>query len=312
MGVQLLGRSRSIRIDGHDLHWNELGDGPPVVLLHGLTDSHRTWRRIAHELATHYRLYLVDLPGHGLSGRADADYSLKWHTRLVGDWLDALDLHDVALIGHSFGGGVGQYLLLTHHQRISRLGLVAAGGLGRSVPVGLRLLSLSAAERVIWPWMLRFGTWSALGLVGRHIYEPEEAAWLARANGEAGTVKAVARTARSVIGVTGQRISFFDKAHEIDALPPIRLFWGDRDQIVPIRHAERAVRSLDGAKLVRFEGCGHYPHLERPAELVGALRTFIDEDSQHATLVDPKRGALWRMAQMAQLATRRLARRTVS
>src|SRR5689334_2508018 len=115
--------------------WTELGSGPPVVLLHGLGDSHRTWRRVAPRLAREYRVLMPDLPGHGLSGRPDAPYTLGWYAETIAAWLDALGLERAHVVGHSFGGGVAQWLILDHRARIDRLALVAAGGLGPEVGV---------------------------------------------------------------------------------------------------------------------------------------------------------------------------------
>ena len=136
------GTGSMARIAGVDIHWAEIGSGPPVVLLHGLTDSHRTWRKIAPALARTHRVLMPDLAGHGLSSRPDASYSLDWHASVMGQWLDALDLEQVDLVGHSFGGGVAQWILLERRARIRRLALVASGGLGRDVSTALRLAAL--------------------------------------------------------------------------------------------------------------------------------------------------------------------------
>src|SRR5687767_13260797 len=103
------GRTASIR--GTTLHWVELGDERneterPLVLLHGLYDSHRTWSRVVAQLAERRRVLVLDLPGHGLSERPDASYAIDWYAEIVAAWVDALDLRSIDLVGHSFGGGV--------------------------------------------------------------------------------------------------------------------------------------------------------------------------------------------------------------
>src|SRR4051812_41000341 len=117
---------RITRIAETDIHWVEAGSGPPLVLLHGLTDSHRTWSRVAPTLARNHRVLMPDLAGHGLSSRPDASYSLAWHAKVIGEWLDSLGIEQTDVVGHSFGGGVAQWLLLERRERVRRLGLVAA------------------------------------------------------------------------------------------------------------------------------------------------------------------------------------------
>src|SRR3984957_2894762 len=88
------------------LHWAEVGPGRPLVLLHGLCDSHRTWFPVAPTLARSRRVLMLDLAGCGESSRPDASYTLDWHANLVGAWLEQLGLDEVDLVGHSYGGGV--------------------------------------------------------------------------------------------------------------------------------------------------------------------------------------------------------------
>jgi hypothetical protein len=74
-------------VSGHQLHWMEAGEGPPIVLLHGIFDSHRTWLELAPALARERRVLMLDLPGQGLSARPDENYALHWYAQLVGTWM---------------------------------------------------------------------------------------------------------------------------------------------------------------------------------------------------------------------------------
>src|SRR5262245_58908794 len=130
MALSLIRRSYTT-VDGIGIHVTEMGRGKPLVLLHGLADSHRTWLRIAPMLARTRRVVMPDLAGHGFSERPDASYTLEWHAEIVGKLLSRLKLNDVDLVGHSYGGGVALAMLTRTRPIIRRLGLVAAGGLGR-------------------------------------------------------------------------------------------------------------------------------------------------------------------------------------
>jgi pimeloyl-ACP methyl ester carboxylesterase len=268
-------RHSSVRVEGSDLHWSELGQGRPLVLLHGLCDSHRTWSCVAPLLARARRVLMPDLAGHGLSGRPDASYALEWHARVIGAWLRALCLDDLDLVGHSYGGGVAQWMLLEHRSYIRRLGLVAAGGLGREVGLALRLASIPhLVERLGQPFMAH-GTRIALKAAGG-AYAPDDIAELARINATPGTARAFARSVRDVIDWRGQRRHFLDRIHEIGDLPPIALFWGERDTVIPLAHAIEATSVIKDATLTRFTGCGHFPHRQDPKRFVRALEAFLD------------------------------------
>src|SRR5687767_14533441 len=78
---------KRVRVGEVDLHWAELGRGSPVVLVHGFTRSHRVWLPVARLLAKRHRVYAIDLPGAGASGRPDAPYTLEWHAECLENWM---------------------------------------------------------------------------------------------------------------------------------------------------------------------------------------------------------------------------------
>jgi len=272
-------RMSFVNIEGCRVHWAESGQGPPLVLLHGLCDSHRTWLKVSPTLAQSRRVLMLDLAGHGLSERPDATYALEWHARVVGAWLEKLGLDSVDLVGHSYGGGVALWMMLLEHRerraRIRKLALVAAGGLGRDVCVALRLASLPfVVERFGQPFMAH-GTRLALSSIGG-AYDRDEIARLSSMNATAGTARAFARSVRDVIDWRGQHRHVLDGGSDLAPLPPIALFWGERDPVIPIAHAAATASLLGGAPLTRFAECGHFPHRQKPRDFVHALEAFLN------------------------------------
>jgi pimeloyl-ACP methyl ester carboxylesterase len=268
-------------VEGCRLHWVELGESagkPPLLLLHGLNDCHLTWKGIAPELARGRRVLALDLPGHGLSGRPDASYELRWYARIMARWFAALALGTVDVVGHSFGGGVALVMLLECPERIRRLVLVSSGGLGREIAVGLRLASIPGViERFGQPFM---GPGTRLALKATcDVLSKEEVATLSAMNARRGSARVFARTVRDVIDWRGQRYTFFKRANELGRLPCIGVFWGAKDTIIPASHAQALADCLDGVRLRLFDGCGHYPHHERRDAFVAALRDFVDDPS---------------------------------
>jgi pimeloyl-ACP methyl ester carboxylesterase len=261
-------------IDGVELQWSERGAGSNVLVLHGLSDSERSWWPVMADLGKRYRVFGLDLPGCGLSGRPDASYTLDWQARLVGAWLDRVGVTSCDVVGHSYGGGLAMWLLLHRAAAVRRLALVAPGGLGREVALELRLASLPFfTERLGQPWMGAV-TRLLLSLNG-HSLAAEDRARLLRFNTSPGTARAFARTVRDVIGWRGQTRHFLDRAADVRALPPIRLFWGEKDRIIPIHHGRELAASLENCSMTSFPNAGHFLHWERPHELASALLEYL-------------------------------------
>jgi len=257
------------------LHWTESGQGAPVLFLHGLNDSHRTWREI-WRLLPDRRVLMLDLPGHGQSGRPDAPYTLDWNATQVARFIERLDLRNLDIVGHSYGGGVAQWLLLKCRARIRRLALVSSGGLGREVYPWLRLASvpflIEAFGQGWMPPIARFAMAHATTKDAR-----EEIALLAASLRQPGSARAFSRTVRDVIRWRGQTRNLFDRVGEVAELPPMRLFWGARDTILPISQGVAIADRLENCELVQFEHCGHFIHWEEPQLFAKALRTFLEE-----------------------------------
>lgn len=265
-------------VEGVHLHWAELGERgerTPLVLMHGMADSHLTWRKAAEELAGDRLVLMPDLPGCGLSGRPDASYELEWHAQIIARWLELLGLSSVDVVGHSFGGGVAQMLLLACPERIRRVVLAASGGLGREVGFWLKFATFPHfVERYGQPFMA-FGTRQALGHSSDESDKQDSDA-LSAMNAERGTARAFSRTVRDVINFRGQTRHFLQRAHEVTVFPPIAVLWGERDTLIPIAHGRSFVERAAGAVFTSFPDCGHYLHQERPAEFVQAVREFLD------------------------------------
>ncbi len=286
MNIAVRSHVRFVR-DG-DLHWEEYvvrgaaRERRPVVLLHGLSDSCRTWNRVAPALAQHRRVLALDLPGHGLSARPDAAYDAAYYARTVAAWLEDLRREDPALdafdvVGHSLGGGIAQRLLLESvGARVQRLALVSAGGLGVEVALPLRIAAVTGAIEITGQLLMGVGTRAGIRVLGGD-FDAGERKHLAAVNARAGTARALGRTLKAVVDYRGQREHLLDHAHRMERLPPLRLFWGERDNVIPVAHCEAALRSVDGITVNRFAGAGHYPHREAVREFLPALLSFLDE-----------------------------------
>ena len=269
-------RQESTEVEGVTLHWAELGATsahPPVVLLHGLGDSHLTWRAIAPGLAADRRVLMLDLPGCGYSGRPDTSYTLAWQAHVVAEWLAQLELDPVDIVGHSYGGGIAQMLLLECRPRIRRLALAASGGLGRELNFWLRFAAFPYfVERFGQPFMA-FGTRRS----PRGPERPGDIEELVRMNAMPGTARAFSRTVRDVISFRGQERRADERAHEIASFPPMAVLWGEVDTHIPIAHGRATAERLAGVRFRAFPGCAHFVHHDDPKGFLGELRGFLDD-----------------------------------
>src|SRR5438034_1251094 len=125
---------RELVVDRAATRYRVVGEGAPVVLVHGLSGSWRWWQPVLEPLAERHRVYVLDLPR--LGARLPADELTGW----LGRWLDAAAIESVDLVGHSLGGLIAAELAAEEPQRVRRLALVAPAG----IPCGNNLLSRGA------------------------------------------------------------------------------------------------------------------------------------------------------------------------
>jgi len=91
------------------------------------------------------------------------------------------------------------------------------------------------------------------------------------------SARAFARTVRDIANWRGQRRLFYHRAHEVKQLPPIAVFWGERDRMIPAKHAKELAKWTDGVVLKTFPDCSHYLHHDPPDLFASALRDFLDQ-----------------------------------
>ena len=276
-------RTCSISLHGHRVSYRCGGDGPLLVLIHGITSSSASWEAVLPELAEHFTILAPDLLGHGQSDKPSGDYSLGSHACIVRDLMLALGHESGTVVGHSLGGGIAMQVAYQFPELVGRLVLVSSGGLGREVSVFLRAVTLPGSELVL-PLIASRPVLDAGAVVSRVLGRiglragsdlAEMARGIASLN-DIGARRAFVHTARSVIDPGGQRIDARDRLYLAEAIPSL-LVWGSGDPIIPAAHGRRAHELMPGSTLEVFEGAGHFPHLEDPLRFVRVLRTFVAE-----------------------------------
>jgi pimeloyl-ACP methyl ester carboxylesterase len=281
-----------------------MGEGPPILLIHGITSSSRTWKRVMPRLAETHTVIAPDLLGHGRSAKPQGDYSLGAYASGIRDLLVALEVPRTTVVGHSLGGGVAMQFAYQFPERVGRLVLVSSGGIGRDVNPILRAAALPGAEFVL-PLMfsptLHDAAVKVRGLISRVGLQPN-ADIEGVSEGFASLTEADARrafldTVRSVIDVSGQKVSAADRLYLAGDVPTMVL-WGERDRIIPVSHAHEAHSMMPGSRLEIFEDGGHFPFNDHPERFVAAMRDFMattdeaDLDEEHVRRLLQERGGL--------------------
>jgi 3-oxoadipate enol-lactonase len=246
------------------ISWHEAGRGNPVILIHGLGDDHRAWRKVVGDLMLDHRVILYDLRGHGESGLGQPNGSLA---QLAGDLIalmDAIDLDSATLSGFSLGGTVAMRAAIDHPGRVDALALVATSS---------RVNALAAE------WYTERAEAASTGAEGlramldrdtedvyRHRPDEIPAGLAIRRQstadpaGYANACRAMARLRQESLDPELGRIT-----------APTIVVAAEDDQHCPPRAGEIIVNAIAGSELIVLPDTGHPVPIERPAEVVAAI-----------------------------------------
>ena len=274
---------RHVELHGHRVAYRCTGEGPVVVLVHGITSTSATWERVAPALARHYTVIAPDLMGHGGSAKPRGDYSLGAYASGVRDLLIALGHERATFVGHSLGGGVAMQLAYQFPERCERLVLIDSGGLGADLNVLLRLATLPGAEFVL-PVLASERLLGAGRGVGRFfgrlgLRVRTDIAEMARGHASLGQRDARAafvHTLRTIVDPIGQRVNAGDRLYLAEEVPFL-IVWGQRDSIIPVSHAHAVHARVPSSRLEIFETAGHFPHVDEPQRFIEVLTDFIED-----------------------------------
>jgi pimeloyl-ACP methyl ester carboxylesterase len=275
-------QSRTQTLHGRAVSYLEAGDGPVLLLVHGMGGSFHNWDEVIEPLARAHTVIAPDLPGHGTSEAGSGDYSVGSLAASLRDLLAALGHERATLVGHSLGGGVAMQFSYQFPEMVERLVLVSSGGLGPEVSPVLRAAALPGADAFITATAgvgqrVAPALGRALGAIG--LRPNADVAEVLRGYGsltDPDRRAAFLGTVRAVIDTRGQRVAATDRLYLAEAVPTL-IVWGARDPIIPARHGEDAHDHIPGSRLEVFEGVGHLPQVEAPLRFVLALEAFLAE-----------------------------------
>ncbi|HET8841777.1 MAG TPA: alpha/beta hydrolase [Ktedonobacteraceae bacterium] len=237
---------QTIEANGLPIRYEVAGEGEPVVLVHGLSESTRVWYRNLPELAKRYRIYLIDLPGFGAMRKFRQYFDLKQSGAWLYSWMQALELEKASLVGHSMGGYVSMALAAAHPELIKRLVLVDSIGISFNLPV----------RRLVYP---------ALKAIARTM----PSFWMCIGYD-------YLRAGPSMILNASQQIVALETSDLLSTVQvPTLVIWGEHDDLVPFALGRQLHTQLSGARLFVMPGTNHFCMFERPDEFNRALLGFL-------------------------------------
>lgn len=274
---------RWVIVDGQPVNTIELGSGPAIVFVHGLSGCWANWLEQLPVLARDHRVVAMDLPGFGHSPMPrSGEISIPSYARLLDGLLGELGIDAAAVVGNSMGGLISAELAIAFPQRVERLVLISAAGISTTAnPRAMRALPrLARMERVL----AASSAWMA----------SKSEAVARRARLREATMRAVVRHPdRLPAALMSEQLRGAGKPGFIGALQavldydlrgrlpeiacPTVVVWGDSDLVITVRDAAAFTELIPRSRRVLFEDTGHMAMLERPGAFNPLLEGFLQE-----------------------------------
>lgn len=272
---------RYIKVANLKIRYWALGDqGTVVILIHGLGASADIWKYNVGALAEQHRVYVPDLIGFGGSGKPGPSFSPLDYIRFLDDFMNLLNIERASLIGQSLGGGIVLHYALQFPQKVNKLVLVGSAGLGKEVIWTLRLMSLPlVGELVSYPSRKEVELFFKWAVHNPALVTKDFVDLYYNFFSQPGFQKFLLKIVRSIINVQGAREEFLAPLMKnlSRITQPALIIWGEKDRVLPLKHAYRGRAKLPNAKLRIMEGCGHIPFFERPEEFNKLVLQFLPE-----------------------------------
>jgi pimeloyl-ACP methyl ester carboxylesterase len=250
---------KDINIDGQILHYDVIGEGKPLILMHGWGCNLTTVRSIAATASLTHKVYSLDMPGFGQSPEPPAVWGVDDYTRLVERFIQLEQIVNPVLAGHSFGGRIA-ILLASRSKNVDSLVLIDAAGIKphRSLSYYVKVYTFKMGK-----------LWIKL------IYSKEKAAQrldaLRAKRGSSDYSQSTPKMRAILSRVVNEDLT--------DCLPlikvPALLIWGENDKATPLADAKKMETLIPDAGLVSFAGCGHYSFLDNPIQFRAVLSSFL-------------------------------------
>ncbi|MBW3608026.1 MAG: alpha/beta hydrolase [Actinobacteria bacterium] len=272
---------RWVRVQDRWMNIVDMGSGPPVVFIHGLSGCWQNWLEQLPLFARDHRVIAVDLPGFGQSEMPVEEISISGYADAIDELLGKLEIEEARIVGNSMGGFIGAELAIQYPERVERLVLVAAAGLSiESIRTERKKGIRHRAENVVFFTLGHIASRShqvalrprlrhaLLMLVAAH---PQQlpgplAAQQVLGSGKPGFSDALEAMCRYPLR---------DRLEKIAC--PTLIIWGEKDLLVPVKDAAIFDELIPDSRKIIYEDTGHVSMMERPERFNSDVKAFLDE-----------------------------------
>jgi pimeloyl-ACP methyl ester carboxylesterase len=281
--------SRRVRLDSApfgsiEIHYREVGSGPPLLLVHGLMTSSYSFRYVLEALGAHHKLVIPDLPGAGESGKPDVSYAPRALATCLAEFQRAVGIRGCATIGNSLGGYICMWLALEDPGAFSRLVNIHSPGVPIARLRALHLLFKAPGFRRLVDWLIRRAPerW-----VHRNVHYHDESLKSLEEARTYGAPLATPEGRRAFLHHLEETVSPVDMAELVRVLAvrrergegfpvPLLLVYAEKDPMVPPSVGDALSALLPGVPLVKLADSSHFAHVDSPERLVAAVLPFLE------------------------------------
>ncbi len=261
----------SVYTEGGTIHYEVVGSGPPILLIHGYTQSWDTWHSTMQAFEDRYRLYAIDLWGFGASEKISRDsFKVPDFIDLIPQFMDSLGITSIPIMGHSMGGTTALGVAMKYPERVEKVAVVGSPIIGKSLSLFLKMMAFRPFARIM--------------LLGER--KPLMRAFMRLWSGNVSPEAADQFYNHYVRNMTYSLDSFSESINSLrktDLTPdlhkithPAMGVFGDKDVIVDPDQADVFAKFLPHGKLVMVEGAGHFVMWDKPEIFNRAFIEFME------------------------------------
>jgi len=271
---------QTIKINGHTIFYTVKGTGRPLVLIHGYGAGIWIWEKQIESLSQYYRVYALDLIGHGFSDRPTVPYTPETYIHCLKDFMNGVGIDKATLIGNSMGGGVAWATTILFPERVDRLILIDSvppDVLDRVKNESFRMLA-AIKDIPFFPYLaIATRDKNAVKQILREcildirLITPE----VVNRQYQLSRIKGTTWVLYSTLKHAREALKLKDRLSKIRQ--PTFIIWGEKDLIFPLDVGETLHRAIAGSKFKVIRKSGHIPMWETPDEVNQAILDFLQE-----------------------------------